>query len=323
MLILQGVFRSGTSLLFRILRQDPDQRSYYEPLHPNLLNHVRESDTRRPKHEKSFLYREYKRIPNPLEDYFEVDLASKHSHLNSHTKASTLSSYLQVLVASAHRVVLQFNRAFWMSQWLHATFPDSYFVHLVRDPRSVVWSQLTTSSGDRVRMDWPLVGRLFPFSSTDLRQVFSRHAYFGAYHLDEYFERGCHIFEQAGDDEVLRQILKRLQVTRTARPFVKALSLWGAQVEACHNQAQSAFGTRYLLLRYEEFCEAPVEHLESIYALQDRRLPARVRRYAQKSVNEGPSRRWKKTPMAEEYFREGIQRAQIADLMRDIGYNLS
>lgn len=322
MLIVQGVFRSGTTLLFRSLRRAPSQRCYYEPLHPCLLDHVSEADTERPNHEKSPLYREYRPIADRFGDDFRPDGASEHTHLRPQTEASELASYLHLLADSAPNVVLQFNRAFWMSRWLHSTFPKSAFVHLVRDPRSVVWSQLTTASGERVRMDWPLLGRLMPFSSGNLDRAFSRHTFFGAYHLDEYFEKGRRLLEKTTDD-ILTQALRRLDTTSEALPYVKALALWGAQVETCHYYGRSRFGTRYLLLRYEDFCQAPGEHLRSIYALQDRSPPKPVLEHARATVDTDRSRHWSEVPSAARRFRQGIHRAQIADLMHEVGYDLS
>jgi hypothetical protein len=184
-----------------------------------------------------------------------------------------------------------------------------------------VWSQLTTASGERVRMDWPLVGRLLPFSSGALRRVFSEHAYFGAYQLDEYFEAGVRCLDDGPDDDALTSALRRLDAVREAPPYVKALALWGAQVEICHHHAQSAFGPRFLWLRYEDLCDAPCEHLRSIYALRNRPLPDPVREYARHTIDPSRRRRWADVPTAEQHFREGTERAQITDLMRDFGYD--
>jgi len=323
MLLLQGVFRSGTTALFRALRQDGTLRGFYEPLHPNLLSHIRESRSAQPDHPKSSLYAEYTPLCEQLRAHLGPEGPPQYRALGEEDGAHVLRRYLHLLDDTAAEVLLQFNRAFWMVSWLAQTFPDGSFVHLVRDPRSVVWSQLTTASGERVRMDWPVLGRLIPFSSGALRRVFSKHAYFGAYHLDEYLEAGRRLLHDAPPDGPTTQALRRLEAACGAVPYVKALALWGAQVELCHCHARSAFGDQYRLLRYEAFCEAPCEHLRSVYALQDRSLPDPVCEHARSSIDADRLRRWTDVTGAEQRFQEGIHRAQIADLMRDLGYDPS
>lgn len=323
MLLLQGVFRSGTTALFRTLRRDDRLDCFYEPLHPNLLDHAHEADSERPDHPKSSLYEEYLPLLDRLHTHLGAESSSWQFDLGTDDEAPALAAYLHCLTDTKNSPLLQLNRAFWMTPWLAEAFPNSVFVHLVRDPRSVVWSQLTTASGTRVRMDWPLVGRLLPFTSGTLRRAFSEYTYFGAYHLDEYFEHGLQLLKADQTDPLTKKALRRLAAVREAPPYVKALALWGAQVEACHRHARSAFGERALVLRYEDFCGTPCESLRSIYTLQDRVMPDPVREYARTSIDTARLRGWQEVETAEQRFREGIRGAQIADLMRELGYNPS
>ncbi len=322
MLFFQGVFRSGTTALFRTLRRDERLRCFYEPLHPNLLDHAREARAARPDHRKSALYAEYAPLLSRLETTLGSSFPAWPHRLGADDAAAALSAYLHCLTDIDEETLLQFNRAFWMVPWLANTFPEASFVHLVRDPRSVVWSQLTTASGKRVRMDWPLIGRLLPFSSGTLRRTFSEYAYFGAYQLDDYFEAGLRLLGDRQHDAVLDSALQRLYAVREAPPYVKALALWGAQVEVCQHHVQSAFASQSLQLRYEDFCDAPCATLRSIYALQNRPLPDPVREYARRTIDADRLRRWTSVPAAKQRFREGIEQAQIADLMCDLGYAL-
>lgn len=323
MLLVQGVFRSGTTALFRTLRRDEHLACFYEPLHPDVLGHARDADAARPTHPKSSLYSEYVSHLDTLDALEKATRPSWPHWLEGDDRAPALKTYLDSLAETGKETLLQFNRAFWMVPWLAETFPESTFVHLVRDPRSVVWSQLTTASGTRVRMDWPVLDRWLPFSSGTLRRAFSEHAFFGAYHLDEYFERGLRLLENGEGDAVLKQALRRLEGVRGAKPYVKALALWGAQVDACQRHARAAFGDRFLWIRYEDFYQAPGELLRSIYALQDRPLSTPVREYARSSITADRLRRWTQVSDAEQYFREGLHRAQIADVMRELGYDPS
>ena len=324
MLIIQGIFRSGTTTLFRALRQDERRRCYYEPLHPDLLTHAQEAAAKRPSHRKSPLYAEYQHILETLRARYRADLAVDHAMLNASDDAHELRAYLEALAHSASPVVLQFNRAFWMSRWLHTTFPDAGFIHIVRDPRSVVWSQLTTGGGQRVRMELPLIGRtVFNLSSGDLTNVFSSHAYHGAYHVKEYFEYGCGGLGSKFDDEVARNAHAALCRVQDAEPYVQALALWGAQVRVCREQARSSFGDQYHLVRYEDLCTSPSTELRNIYDLDEAPLPPSVQTFAEEEIHDHRMDAWTGVNDAGTRFRRGIERAGIRDLMDDLGYSLS
>lgn len=333
MLLIQGVFRSGTTALFRALRQDERLDCFYEPLHPDLPRHVHDADSGRPSHSKSPLYKEYLPLLEKTGMPFNAESPAWPFHLRADEEATALSSYLNDLVGNdlagngpvggKNDPLLQFNRAFWMAPWLAQEFQGSAIVHLVRDPRSVVWSQLTSASGKRVRMNWPLVGRLLPFTSGALQRVFCEHAYFGAHQSGEYFEKGLQLFHAEQTDPITSKSLQRLTAVRGALPYVKALALWGAQVEVFHRHVQHAFGDRSLLLRYEDFCNAPCKSIQSIYALLDYAVPDPVREYARSRIDTTRLRRWKEVDTAEQSFREGVRRAQIPSLMRELGYDPS
>lgn len=307
-------------MLFRALRRDAALRCYYEPLHPDLLDHVREAEAADPSHDKSPLYAEYTPLRGRLDTQYDPAFALEHAALAEDDVAPVLQAYLHLLVQSAPEVVLQFNRGFWMSRWLHRQYPDAAFVHLVRDPRSVVWSQFTTSAG-RVRMDWPVLGRrFFKFSSGRPSNVFSPHAYYGAYQVAAYLERGREILREALDGEVAAWAHDRLRAVEGALPFVQALALWGAQVRVCHHHAQAAFGDRYLLLRYEDFCRAPARALERLYAHGARALPDAVRAYATSAIHAQRLQPWRAVEGAADRFRDGIENAGVACVLREVGY---
>lgn len=320
-LILQGVFRSGTTTLFRTLRRDQEVRCYYEPLHPDLLDHAGEADSQVPTHQKSPLYAEYTSLPRSLRTHFDPSFSRSTAVLDADVEAPNLKNYLDLLVESSSSAALQFNRAFWMPDWLNAAFPHSRFVHLVRDPRSVVWSQFTTSSGRRVRMDWPLLSRQYvKTSSGNLENVFSSYAYYGAYHVNEYLEVGRQSLGHALDDDVATRAGDSLRAVRDAPPYVQALALWGAQVRVCHHHAKKAYGDRYLRLRYEDLCQETRPTLLSLYQHSNRPLPNAVKAYGDEHLHARRLATWRSIEEADEHFRDGIHQAGIADLMQEFGY---
>ncbi|MCS4200970.1 sulfotransferase [Salinibacter ruber] len=321
MLIVQGNFRSGTSALFRALCNDPGQTCYYEPLHPNLLEHVSEARAARPSHDKSSLYTQYTSLLPRLRRIYRPSFWKEYATVDEDEDASLLQTYLQFLSDSSDRVVLQTNRTFWMAPWLHRTFPDARFVHLVRDPRSVVWSQLTTGSGERVRMNWPVLGRLFSFSSGDLSNVFSSYAYHGAYRVQDYFHLALDQFSDETRD-ARSWAHSCLRSVRECRPYVQALAVWGAQAHVCHQEAQSAFGDRYLCLRYQDLCASPHDELHRIYALNDGVPPSSALQYAKSHLHSNRVASWQQDEDSRTYFRKGIQQAGLTPVLEEFGYNI-
>lgn len=323
MLIAQGVFRSGTTLLFRALRRDAERRCYYEPLHPDLLDHARDARSADPDHVKSPLYAEFAPLLDSIETTFSPAFALDNAILNGGDAAPALSQYLHLLADAAPQTVLQMNRGFWMSPWLQQQFPSAAFLHVVRDPRSVVWSQLTTRSGNRVRMNWPILQRrFFNLSSGDLSNVFSPRAHCGAYHVNEYYKIGRQSLH-CMSDPVAGWAQERLQAACESPPFVQALALWGAQAWTCHRRAQSAFGDRYCLLRYEDLCTAPKHTLSRAYQqLFDRPPPDTVLQYSQAHIHVDSLAGWKQVDGAEERFHQGLCEAGLEQVLEAFGYHL-
>ena len=322
MIIVQGVFRSGTTLLFRTLRQASNLCCFYEPLHPNLLDHVGEALSDTPSHAKSGLYAEYTGLSDKLCSVFDAELCGAQTVLPSHHgECEQLQAYLSLLANAPQPCpVLQFNRAFWMSRWLNERFPDSCFIHVVRDPRSVIWSQFTTANCRRVRMDWPVLGRrFFKFSSGDLTNVFSPYAYHGMYQIRHYLSLGRNRLEPSTSPEV-RRVHNLLTSVDGARPYVQALALWAAQVWLCHRHAQKAFGNRYLLIRYEDFVQEPLSVLQSLFERTEMTLPSASRQFVRRAMRPQRMARWAQVPTAEAQFRAGIHKAGFEDILDAMGY---
>lgn len=318
LLIVQGVFRSGTTALFEVLRQDKRFRCYYEPLHPNLILHLKDRMAAEPRHPKAANFSEYLDYYGEIAELFNPLYASEQSILRENDDAPQLEAYLRFLAQSHSDVVLQVNRAFWCSAWLYRVFPEAHFVHIIRDPRAVVWSQLTRPSRQHVALVLPF--RKQWVVTSDLRKVFSRFTYFGAYHVRDYLDMGERRLAALGEPGLLSEEGNRLVSMRKCRPYVRALALWGAQARICHEQASSAFGERYQLVRYEDFCSSPVDIVGCIYGNINRDVPDQVEQYAQREIHTRRLAPWHNIPGATRRFNKGLRQAGIWDFARTLGY---
>jgi hypothetical protein len=131
-------FRSGSTLLWNILRHAPGLTSYYEPLHPTLQKPAAQRlEARDPTHVGVQEYwSEYDRVHDfPAEGYrrpwHNTDL-----YLDAMDWKPRLAEYLRLLIRSAAgRAALQFNRIDFRLAWLKQMFPAAQIVHLYRHPR--------------------------------------------------------------------------------------------------------------------------------------------------------------------------------------------
>lgn len=76
LVIIQGVFRSGTTALFEIFRQDERFRCYYEPLHPKLIWHIDDMLSPSPKHPAAKFFGEYAEYRDRVAELFQPRFAT-------------------------------------------------------------------------------------------------------------------------------------------------------------------------------------------------------------------------------------------------------
>src|SRR6056297_2667452 len=114
--IINGMFRSGTSLLWRVLKADRRfLRSFYEPLHS-------EPFTNRPPH-----------IANPyfnekLTDKWSEKFATEKIHLKKDDSYPELKDYLNNIIKE--NSLIKFTRLNLRLDWLLANFPDVFVINI-------------------------------------------------------------------------------------------------------------------------------------------------------------------------------------------------
>lgn len=302
-LIMQGVFRSGTTIVFECLRRDPGAVSFYEPLHPELGALVKGAKRGGDGPVKSGLFREYVPLMGGALDRFDPSFAYEHAVLDAEDTAPALEAYLRGLASAGERVRFQFNRAFWMVPWLGRRFPDACFLHIVRDPRSVVFSQM------RRRPEHASVALVGGGGDPDPEAVFSKAADHSYYYADRYLSIARSAARLRGEVEGVE-----------GAPFVEGLALWAAQVGVCHREAKKAFGDSYLAVTYERFAREPGKVLEDIYQRLGRACPSDVRAFAEAEVYAPKPRVWHEDSTFASRFEEGFQQAGIEEVAARFGY---
>ena len=150
-LFITGRFRSGSTMLWNLFRQLQEVRSFYEPLHDQLVSYIKHP--LQPQREHFFVksyFDEYQNIPD-IVSLHQNDFANHRLLLEGSDVHPELHTYIQALaesVPSAHQIVLQFNRIDFRLAWIKKNFPNAKLLHIFRDPRDQWYSSLTRFSGD-------------------------------------------------------------------------------------------------------------------------------------------------------------------------------
>lgn len=139
-IFLVSRFRSGSSFLWNLFRQDEGYLCFYEPLHDNLIESI---DSVRPgaaNHRGVTSYwDEYKPIRDDLYALHEPQFGLSNLLLGPGDSYPALEKFVAYLISHAERqgktCVIKCNRLDFRLPWLRQRFPDATIVHIRRNPR--------------------------------------------------------------------------------------------------------------------------------------------------------------------------------------------
>ena len=262
-LFIQGMRRSGTTILFDAMLEDPGVTGYYEPLREQDVtvgggSGARVDDAFAATRElrERFARERYPEIPidefnwgGPRDPALELQ-----PELPAHVR-----DFLAFLVERGEDVVIKETRLYRKLEAVAGLDPDGALVHLVRDPRSVASSTML-GRGRRHAERYPSADDFF--EARTKRKLWSSRA------LSE------GIIGARGSG-----------VARWRRPpdFARVLAVWAYAFEQTRRGA-AAFGGRDALLRHEDLAADPRGALASVYGLIGRPLPDAVSRWASENV---------------------------------------
>ena len=142
--VISSRFRSGSTLLWNILREQRGVTAYYEP-----FNERRWFDTaaRGSTVDSTHLnvkdyWREYDEL-SELGDYYREEWIDQDLFMDEHFWNGAMKRYIEILIErSSGLPVLQFNRVDFRLPWLRRNFRQAKLVHLYRHPRDQWCSML-------------------------------------------------------------------------------------------------------------------------------------------------------------------------------------
>jgi 1,2-diacylglycerol 3-alpha-glucosyltransferase len=260
---VQGMRRSGTTILYDAFLEDPGLRCFYEPFSLGKVtmgggSGVREADLFSGARalREDLRRRRYPSIdaelfnwggPRDPDRELETDLPE-------HCR-----DYLGCLLDSAPNVLIKEVRMYRKVPELAALDPDAAFVHVVRDPRAVVASHMLGREAKHQ-------GR-YP-TADDFFEDRSKRGLWSSHRLSELlleWPEYAHLAEDPPD-------------------FLRVLLVWKLTFEEARREGLRCFGDRYLLLRHEDFRSDPAGVLASVYRLLGRQMPDEVASFARRHV---------------------------------------
>ena len=294
-LFMQGMRRSGTTIVFDILSQDPRLDLHYEPLSAGRAgalgggSGVQQFDLM----EKTWQARASFLRENP---HITADLTT-FNHGAPRDPSLELESalppvcldYLRSLLKSEHNVI-KFTRMYRKAKDLVALDPDAYVVLLVRDPRDVVASYLY-AKGQR---------RLHKYATREL--FFTRTSSMNSWKVRQFAEG---IAEQENRPEC-----------RNLPNWLRPLIVWEYTFRHFHREAKELFGERYRILRHEDLCANPAEETVSLFEHIGFEPDPRVVEWAVRNVRHNSKECYSDDPR----WSAAFERYGLTPTLRTAGY---
>jgi hypothetical protein len=293
-ILIQGMRRSGTTILYDAMLEDPELKCFYEPLRedtetPGGGSGARESD---PFAETRALRKEFaaEHYPDLPIDEFNWGGPRKPALEIGPELPEHCTRFIEHLLGRSERVMIKFTRIYDKLEAIAPLAPDAVFVHVVRDPRAVVASMMMGKGRQNAdRYDSPVAF----FGERRKRKLWSSR-------------------------ELSVELLKQPEYAHIRRPanFLRILLVWKHCFESTYRDGRRLFGDRYVLLRNEELRADPVGAISRVYRAAGRPTPAPVAGWARGAV------RSPEVPYAasDPRWTEAFARLGMADALECAGY---
>ena len=292
-ILMQGMRRSGTTILYDALLEDPALHCFYEPLRedsetPGGGSGARETD---PFAETRRLRLEYRDHHWPGLDIAEFNLGGPGNpeaeigpELPEHC-----AGFLRTLLQRDEPVMIKETRFYDKLEAVRGIAPeDSVLIHVVRDPRAVAASMMMGKSRSR---SYATADEFF--AEREKRKLWSSR-------------------------QLSRILLRSPEYSHMRKPanFERILLVWKYTFESTWQNGRVLFGDRYVLLRNEELRADPVAAIARVYAAAGRPTPPEVAEWARGKVKDP------EVPFAanDPRWSEAFAKLDMAESLRDAGY---
>lgn len=230
--IIHGLRRSGTTILWETLRSAPTLACYDEPFHPRLAGGAK-NNHKGTWTEFEALLQDHPLSPVPILPREELDSVSTAAQV----------AWLGSLCGGERPVVIDIVRGWNRAPDLHAACGNVLSVHLVRDPASWVAAHLLPSGGRTFRRAVADHYRKLSF--------FSRRRFYNNYQYQEIIETALEKRHR-----VFEHVALSHEALRHSPAYMKLLAFWwGANCTLARNLAER--GRPCLTMTLAEFSRQP------------------------------------------------------------------
>lgn len=261
-ILIQGMRRSGTTILYDALLEDSELKCFYEPFRedtetPGGGSGARESDPFAETRELRTRFAAERYPDLPIEEFNwggprkpELELGAE---LPEHC-----TGFVEHLLDRPEQVMIKFTRIYDKLEAIAKLAPDAVFVHVVRDPRAVAVSMMG-GKGRKRMADYERPEAFF--SERSKRKLWSSR-------------------------ELSQKLLTHPEYAHLRRPsnVIRILLVWKHTFESTYRDGHRLFGDRYVLLRNEELRGDPVGALTRVYRAAGRSTPPQVAAWARYAV---------------------------------------
>jgi len=272
---IQGMRRSGTTILYDAFGEDPELKRFYEPFREEAETLGGGSGVRK---EDVFAETRELRLQFKREEHPEVPLelfnhgGPRAPGLELHPSLPQWGvDLLKYLLAQAPQVLVKEVRLYRKVADLHRVDPDATLVHVVRDPRAVTGSMLL-GRGRRHTPRYP--------------------------DADAFFEAWTRrkLWSSSGIARELLAAGEHEGLERGVPDFMRPLVVWKAVQDGIRAEGQRLFGDRYVLIRLEDLRADPAGELDRIYDAVGRATPDGVRAWAAEHLRREEEIAWDEDP---------------------------
>ncbi len=292
---IQGMRRSGTTILYDAFAEDPDLLRFYEPFREEAETLGGGSGARA---EDLFAETREVRLQFKKEVHPEVPLelfnhgGPRAPGLELHPGLPPWGvEFLRYLLSRAPEVLIKEVRLFRKVPDLHRVDPNATLVHIVRDPRAVSGSML--------------LGR----GRRHATRYADADAFFEAWTRRKLWSSGAMSREvlASGEHEGLE---------RGVPDFMRPMVVWKAVWDGLRDEGRRLFGDRYVLVRLEDLRVDPEGELHRIYDAIGRSTPDGVRTWAAENVRKEADILWGDDPR----WAAGAKALGMEEALKDAGY---
>jgi len=260
---IQGMRRSGTTILYDAFGEDPELRRFYEPFREEAETVGGGSGAR-----SEDLFAETRRLRRAFQRERRPEIPLElFNHGGPRAPALELHrslpdwavDFLRHLLDQAPSVLVKEVRLCRKIADLHRLDPDAALVHVVRDPRAVSGSMLL-GRGHRHQPRYADADAFF--------EAWSRRKLWSSRDIaKELLASGDHPGLEGGVPD-----------------FMRPLAAWSATWAGVREEGRALFGRRYVLVRLEDLRADPATVLARIYDVLGRETPAAVTGWAEGHV---------------------------------------